>query len=212
MCPPSPSPSPSSSPTQPPPLRGGSQRRVVLTHLTRPSTHDDDGASPSRRPLLATPTAPHPPSLTHPAVARAHTLSCCLALALSSPSCHLPPLACAPPCLVPRPHVPLTPSLAHPPLAISPVLGTRCHHTDPRPHIPLASPIYPALKSLSRHHSPIPLDGHTPPRPLLLRAISPTPVPAPPHMAPSPSRPSLRHRSSTPPSQEHPRPRAASPS
>ena len=138
-----------------------------------------------------------------------------------------PTLARVPPCLVPRPHVPLTPSLAHPPLAISLALGVHCHHTDSRPHIPLAPPIYPALSSLSRRHSSIPLDGHMPPRPLLprtvlptladarpllLRAVSPTLVPAPPHMAPSPSHPSLRHRSPTPLSQEHPRPRAASPS
>ena len=55
---PSPPPSPSSSPTRPPPLRGRDddddatlrQRCVVLTHLARPSTRDDDDTSPSSRP------------------------------------------------------------------------------------------------------------------------------------------------------------------
>ena len=200
------------------------QRRVVLTHLARPSTRDDDGTSPSRRPLLATPTSPHTSSLTHPAVARARTLSCCLALALSSPPCHLPhsgTRAASPRTSPSRRRSPI------PPLAISPALGVRCHHTGSRPHIPLAPPIYPALSSLSRRHSSILLDRHTPPCPLLpctvsptltdshallLCAVSPTLVPALPHMAPSPSHPSLCHRSPTLPSQEHPCPRAASPS
>ena len=49
------------------------------------------------------------------------------------------------------------------PVAISPTLDVRCH-TDPRLHIPLSPPTFAALTSLSRHHSPIPLDGHTRPR------------------------------------------------
>ena len=160
-----------------------SQRRrrrrdvVVPTHLARPSTRDDDGASPSRRPLLFAPSRP-PRRLAHPVIratrpgtspsrpsrAVTHPPRCRnSALALSSPRAASPPrhpltrrsqnlallslsrrrspippsherirsratslsplpllraisptLSHMPPRLVPRLHVPLTPSLAHP--------------------------------------------------------------------------------------------------
>ena len=146
------------------------------------------------------------PSLTHPAVARAHMLSCCLALALTSPSRHLAHPGTR--ATSPRPSRP-SPTIARP----SPcrhLAHTRraLPHQPSLSHSPRAAHI-PTLTSLLRRHSPIPLDGHTRPRtasptladarPLLLRAVSPTLVPTPPHMVPSPSRPASHRHSPTPP-------------
>ena len=164
--------------------------RLALTHLVRPSTHDDDGTSPSRCPHLLRHTHAHGECHTNP-----HTLDS------PSPRQFAHTHACAA-----RPLAPL------PPVYASTRIRSRCHHASahalmpPRPLLPVpfgwSRPLSAARRPSLSPRSTLPSSPLRAASPILARA---------PHRQPSPS-PALRAvlppvllrcRSPTPPSHRH---------